>query len=94
MGTIQFVYSFIEGSPSRHAIFEKIAKENSVKLQTLKSCSQRRWACCAEAVNAIKKNYNVLIDALDEIISNCLVPEIKANGHGLIYQLKTFKLIF
>lgn len=52
LGTVQFFYSFIEGSPIRHAVFEKFAKENVVKVQTLKSFSQRRWTCRAEAVNA------------------------------------------
>lgn len=39
LGTVQFIYSFIEGSPMRHAIFEKIAQENGAHVQTLKSCS-------------------------------------------------------
>lgn len=94
LGTVQFVYSFIEGSPMRHAVFEKISKENGGSVQTLKSCSTTRWACRAEAVSAIKNNYLVLLRTLKEIISNCSVPEMRAKGQGLLYQLKSFNFIF
>jgi len=94
LGTVQFVYSFIEGSPMRHAVFEKISKENGGSVQTLKSCSTTRWACRAEAVSAIKNNYLVLLRILKEIISNCSVPEMRAKGQGLLYQLKSFNFIF
>lgn len=94
LGTVQFVYAFIEGSPQRHAIFEKFAKENGATIQTLKSLSQTRWACRAEAVNAIKNNYNSLLKALEEINSKCLIPEVSAKCRGLMYQLTTFEFIF
>lgn len=68
LGSVQFLYSFIEGSPTRHAIFENIAKEHGSNLQTLKSCSTIRWACRSEAVNAVKHNYSALLKALDKII--------------------------
>lgn len=94
LGTVQFVYSFIEGSPMRHAIFEKIAKENGAHVQTLKSCSVTRWACRAEAVNAIKNNYGAILQALKTINLNCSIPEMRAKGQGLLHQLQTFNFIF
>ncbi|XP_025421202.1 protein FAM200B-like [Sipha flava] len=76
--TVKFIYSFIEGSPIRHAVFERFAKLDGAKVQTLKSMSQTRWACRADAVNAVKNNYKTLLSTLEEINSKCLVPEARA----------------
>ncbi|VVC41286.1 Ribonuclease H-like domain,Zinc finger C2H2-type,Zinc finger, BED-type,HAT, C-terminal dimerisation, partial [Cinara cedri] len=38
------------------------------------------WACHAEAVKAIKNNYNGLITVIDEICQNTSVPEMRAKG--------------
>lgn len=93
-GTIQFIYNFIESSPIRHATLEKIAKETNVTLMTIKSCSTTRWACRAEAVKAILNNYDTLLLTIDEICNNCSVPEMRAKGIGLLYQMKTFEFVF
>ncbi|KAL4101270.1 hypothetical protein QTP88_021290 [Uroleucon formosanum] len=85
LGTVQFIYNFIENSPMRHATLEKVAKETGDKLHTLKSCSNTRWACRAEAVKAIMNNYEVLIIAIENICENCPVPEMRAKGIGLLY---------
>ncbi|KAL4113073.1 hypothetical protein QTP88_016764 [Uroleucon formosanum] len=92
--SVQFLYSFIEGSPTRHAIFENIAKEHGSNLQTLKSCSTTRWACRSEAVNAIKHNYRALLKALDKITEKSLLPDVKMKGLGLKSQIKSFNFIF
>jgi hypothetical protein len=42
LGTVQLIYNFIESSPMRHAVLEKVAKETGDKLHTLKSCSNTR----------------------------------------------------
>ena len=60
-GNVQFLYSFIESSAAKHAIFEKISVELGVKLKTLKSLSDTCWACRQEAVAAADDNYNVII---------------------------------
>ena len=36
-GTVQLIYAFLEGSSTRHAVLEKVAKEVNTKLVTLKS---------------------------------------------------------
>ncbi|KAL4113589.1 hypothetical protein QTP88_017193 [Uroleucon formosanum] len=94
LGSVQFLYSFIEGSPTRHAIFENIAKEHGSNLQTLKSCSTTRWACRSKAVNAIKHNYRALLKALDEITKKSLLPDVKMKGLGLKSQIKSLNFIF
>lgn len=44
------LYAFVEASPVRHAVMEKISKEVGTQLKSLKSLSTTRWACRAEAV--------------------------------------------
>jgi len=39
--TLQFAYTFIESSPSRHAVLEKISNECNQKLKSLST----RWDC-------------------------------------------------
>ncbi|XP_026819629.1 zinc finger MYM-type protein 1-like [Rhopalosiphum maidis] len=94
LGSVQFLYSFIEGSPTRHAIFENIAKEHGSNLQTLKSCSTTRWACRSEAVNAIKHNYRALLKALDEITKKSLLPDVKMKGLGLLKSNQIIQFYF
>ncbi|KAE9522127.1 hypothetical protein AGLY_017471 [Aphis glycines] len=94
LGTVQFLYNFIEGSPIRHATLEKISKESCIKLRTLKSLSNTRWACSAEAVSAVQENVSMLVPAIDEIFENTQVPDVRAKGLGLKYQLKSFNFVF
>ncbi|KAL5246124.1 hypothetical protein ACI65C_013532 [Semiaphis heraclei] len=93
-GTIQLVYNFIEGSCSRHAIFEQIVNSTNVKLKTLKSLSNTRWACRSEAVSAVKINYSSLLVATEEIIDSTKQSEVRVKGLGIIFQLKKFEFIF
>ncbi|CAM5083951.1 unnamed protein product [Eretmochelys imbricata] len=58
---IQTLYAFMEGSPVRHAVMEKISQEVGSQLKTLKSLSNTRWACRAEAVAAVKQNYSIIL---------------------------------
>lgn len=55
---------------------------------------QTRWACRADAVNAVKNNYKVLLCTSKEINSKCLIPEARAKCRGLLYQLKTFEFVY
>jgi len=60
-GIVQFIYTFIEGSCSRHTTFEKISNEIGSTLRTLKYLSTTRWTCSAEAVAETKINYSAII---------------------------------
>lgn len=55
---IQIIYSFIEGSPTRHSIREQIVEISKLKLKTLIFLSTTRWVCRPEA---IKTNYSSLL---------------------------------
>ncbi|XP_025199262.1 zinc finger MYM-type protein 1-like [Melanaphis sacchari] len=93
-GTVQLIFAFIESSCVRHAILEKIAKQINVKLVTLKSISNTRWACRSEAISAIKFNYSALVKALQEICDSIRLSDVSAKARGLIFQMKSFNFIF
>lgn len=93
-GTIQFLYSFIEGSCIRHATLEKVAKEINLTLKTLKSISTTRWACRFEAVAAVKNNYLAIISAIQNICDTTKIPDVRSKSRGLLMQLQTFEFIF
>lgn len=92
-GVVQLCYSFIEGSAVRHAILEKISKDTNIYLKTMKSLSNTRWACRAEAVASLKHNYLVLILAIEEIIASTSASDVCAKGRGLLFQIKSFNFI-
>ncbi|CAH2315264.1 zinc finger MYM-type 1-like [Pelobates cultripes] len=93
-GIIQTLYAFMEGSPVRHAVMEKISQEVGTQLKTLKSLSNTRWACRAEAVAAVKENFSVILQALNEIIESSRLADAKIKARGLICELNSFKFIF
>lgn len=53
-----------------------------------------RWACRSEAINAIKHNNCSLLKALDEIMKNTLLPDVKMKVIGLKKQIESFDFIF
>nr|XP_042705387.1 uncharacterized protein LOC101937683 isoform X3 [Chrysemys picta bellii] len=88
------LYAFVEGNPVRHAVMEKISQEVGSQLKTLKSLSNTRWACRAEAVAAVKQNYSIILQALQEIIETTRLADPKIKARGLIHELNSFKFIF
>ena len=50
----------------RHAVFDSLQTEAGFETITLKSLSDTRWSCGAEALKAVKKNAE-LVNTLDEI---------------------------
>ncbi|XP_025190524.1 protein FAM200B-like [Melanaphis sacchari] len=93
-GTIQLIYNFIESSCTRHATLEKVANSANIKLKTLKSVSNTRWACRAKAVSAVKSDYGPILIAIQEIGDATKQPDVRAKALGLIHQMKTFDFIF
>jgi hypothetical protein len=91
---VQSIYTFIEGSCSRHAVLEKVAADVGLALKTLKSVSTTRWACTAEAVPTLRNNYSVILLALEVITNTTQHSEVSATGHGPLYQMKTFEFVF
>jgi len=92
-GVIQMVYNFIEGSPTRHAIFEQIKNTMNLKLKSLKSLSTTRWACRAEAVSAIRENFSAIIKTIIEVNKITKLPEVKVKGKGIIMHCQSFNFI-
>lgn len=90
---IQLIYSFIEGSPKRHAVFEDIVKTTNTKLKTLKSLSETRWACRSEAVSVVHVQLNAILQAFKEIIEDASDSKARAKGKGILHQIESFDFI-
>jgi len=88
------ICNFIEGSCTRHAVFENVSKLINIKLKTLKSLSTTRWACRSEAINAVKNSYSALLIAIKQITDDTKQSDIRAKGLGIIYQMESFEFIF
>ncbi|KAL7289097.1 hypothetical protein TKK_0017046 [Trichogramma kaykai] len=80
-------------SPKRHAVFEDIVKLTDIKLKTLKSLSQTRWACRAEAVAVIQVQLKAIIEAIEKVVSEATDPIIRAKGNGILNQIQSFDFI-
>lgn len=89
-GVIQCLYAFIEGSPSRHAIFEKVVARCGSQLKTLKTLSTTRWAARAEAVTAISEQLDEIVQTLREIVATTNSPDVKLKGKSILRQLSSF----
>ncbi|XP_038110687.1 uncharacterized protein LOC6050563 [Culex quinquefasciatus] len=88
-----FLYSFIEGSPTRHAVFERVVVRGGDRLKALKTLSTTRWAARSEAVSAVREQFESIVKATEEVIDTSSAPNVKAKGKGLLAQLKSFNFI-
>lgn len=92
---LQSLYNFIEKSPKRHGIFEKIQKCNqyfSGGTLTLKSLSDTRWYCRVEAVRSLLDNFETTIAALNEIAE--IDPTYGGEANSLLKCIEDFNFIF
>ena len=91
-GIISELHNFMEASAIRHAMFQEMQKESGCKLLTLKSLSDTRWACRAEALKVIKKRLEELITSLQKIADED--PSSGAQAQSLLNSICTFDFVF
>ncbi|CAM5131813.1 unnamed protein product [Natator depressus] len=87
---MQTLYAFMEGSPVRHAVMEKISQEVESQLKTLK----HKMGMQSGRMAAVKQNYSIIIQALQEIIKTTYLADAKIKARGLIHELNSFNFIF
>ncbi|KAJ8032695.1 Zinc finger MYM-type protein 1 [Holothuria leucospilota] len=94
-GSVQSSYNFIESSPHRHAILESVMKRllTDKRIKTLKSLSETRWTCRAEAVNSIAENLQSILQALEEITERTTRPRVMAEAQALLKNISTFEFV-
>ncbi|KAL7293150.1 hypothetical protein TKK_0013303 [Trichogramma kaykai] len=80
-------------SPKKHVVFEDIVKLTDTQLKTLKSLSQPRWACRAEAVAVIQVQLKAIIEAIEKVVSEATDLIIRAKGNGMLNQIQSFDFI-
>ena len=62
LGTLNSLYTFIEGSPKRHAIFNNMQLENQTS--SIKRVDGTRWSSRSRAVSSLIKTYGFVLDTL------------------------------
>ena len=92
LGTISQLHNFIDGSAKRHAVFENLQKEAGYKTLTLKSLSDTRWSCRAEAFRAVKKRLEEIMNTLEEIADSDV--SCGSQAEGLLKAISTFDFVF
>lgn len=93
-GTLQSLYSFVGASSKRNAVFESVylasTQHNGPK--KLKSLSETRWSCRAEALKAVLFNFSTLINTLEEISENNINSGAEATS--LLGNIQNFEFVF
>lgn len=89
---VQSIYNFIEGSAKLHAVFESLQERSSDFSTTLKSLSDTRWSCRAEALRAILDNFETIVDTLSEISENYV--SVGGQAGSLLTSVTNFHYFF
>ena len=82
----------MEASAKRHAVFQEMQKESGCKSLTLKSLSDTRWACQAEALKVTKKRLEEVITSLQKIAGED--SSSGAQAQSLLNSICTFDFVF
>ncbi len=80
-------------SPKRSSLFEALKSQVSTPTPSLKPLCPTRWTVCTKAIDAILKNYSLLMETLSEI--NCSGRDDYAlKAGGFLNTMETFTAFF
>ena len=86
---VQNLYVFIEGSTSRHALFQHLQDE---KKQILKSMCNTRWSCRASAFKATILSFDAIVLFL-KLVDEDDKTATGATAKGLLNSIQNFEFI-
>lgn len=86
-GVVQRLYTFFVFSPQRWEIMKTNTKTN------LKGTSQTRWSAKSEAVHALVKNIDGVIEALKVLKEGQNPPETKSEAESLLHAVLDFRFL-
>ena len=91
LGTVQSIYTFLEASPKRHALFGEVRADSEPKL-TLKSQSETRWSCRYESVNAVIQQLESITKALLEL-KDYKDSKTSSNAKSILIAICDFEFV-
>lgn len=91
LGAIQALYNFIEASPKRHAIYQDVETNESLRYK-LKPQSETRWCCRYEAVKAVDCELERIIKTL-LLLSDDKNTSTYANSRSLLKSICDFQFV-
>ena len=87
------LYNFIQLSPKQLALFNTLKGELAPGNSTVKPLCSTRWTVHTPAINAVIKNYNVLLQEI-ETIQDVFSGEASTTAAGLFSLMKKFRTYF
>ena len=87
------MHNFIQNSPKRLALFNNLKAELAPHNPTIKPLCPTRWTVRTPAINAIIKNYSVLLKEL-EAIQEEQHGEASSKAFGLLTLMEKFSTFF
>ena len=94
LGTVQQLYVFLEASPKRHSLFQKVdISEDGAFVRTLKNLSATRWSANWEAVRAVNDEMFRIIKCLIELRKD-RDAKISSTAKALLINILDFEFVF
>ena len=95
-GLVELIFTFVQGSPARHAYFleqQKILCPNSDALH-LKGLSETRWNC-ASALRRLstERVFRAVIETVQHVSMTTTDGAVRGTAAGLLNSISTFKFI-
>ena len=89
--TIGDIYSFMEGSPKRHGVYEKFLKEKGINTgkTALHSFSDTRWSARSDNLEVILNAYSAIVSVMEHFTN-----EGDCTAKGLLIRLTSFSFFF
>jgi len=92
LGTVQELYVFFHASGKRSTVLEKAITNAGITNYTMKSLSDTRWWCRAEALKVIRCQFQQIATALQELTEEDVNAGPQANG--LLCSMLSFEFVF
>ena len=96
-GTVELVFTFVEGSSARHTHFINLQKKidpNSVPLH-LMGLSETRWNCRAYSLRRLTNEtvFSAVMETIDHVSSTTTDGTVRGTAAGLLVNISSFKFI-
>ena len=95
LDTVRDIVKLINYSPKRKTLFSEKLHDHSVSCNNsgLKSLCPTRWTVRAEAIDAVIKQYTIIIETLDEVHSTTK-DEYGLKAGGIVTAVEKFVMFF
>lgn len=94
MDTTHKISKLLQYSPKRAALFQSIKADMSPDTMGFRVLCPTLWTVRNETFNSIIKNYEIMLELWDTILTESPDSETRARVNGVASQMKTFDYFF